>query len=120
MASMQELKSMLVRREDELRHRNELVYSLEKELDEKDALIRHLKNEIDKFQQVVRPLTRDIVYRKALPEEPKLLSAEHRQKRQAISAEPVRHGSGTAAVTKYPKSGRYDHFVIGIKTFLGP
>lgn len=93
-----------MRREAELRSREELIYTLEKELDEKDALIRHLKNEIDKFQQVVRPLTRDIVSRKARLEEPKATVPEYRSKRLAISAEPIGPSSGTTSIDKYPKS----------------
>jgi len=106
MASIQELKSLLQRRDEELRSRNELIYVLERELDEKDAVIRHLKNEIDKFQQVVRPLTRDIVYRKTIRDEPKLPVQENRPKRLAISAEPVSNRSGAIQVAKHPKGNK--------------
>lgn len=79
------LRRLVDEKTRELKLKAETIRLLEKELDDKDNLIKHLQNEIDKFRQVVKPLTHKIIT--------KQLSfkghAEHRIKRQAISAEPL-------------------------------
>lgn len=103
MASLQELKTQLAERTEELKKRNKQIEHLEKELDKKDAVIRHLTNEIDKFRQVVRPLTQQIIQHGS-PQPGRRFDDRLRTKRQAISAEPLQ--SDELNIVKINKSNK--------------
>lgn len=94
MDSVRDLKRLLYERTEALRKRDEAVESLEKALEERDATIRYLQNEIDKFRQIVdfNMVTGP-------------MGPYRRLKRQAISAEPLKHDS--KPIPKFSKPQRY-------------
>ncbi|XP_063243758.1 cGMP-dependent protein kinase, isozyme 2 forms cD4/T1/T3A/T3B isoform X2 [Bacillus rossius redtenbacheri] len=104
MASVHELRQLLLERADELGRRDRAIEHLERELDRRDALIRHLRNEIDKFRQVVRPITQQIVGSGDWLLDGVGAVVPSRTKRQAISAEPLVVEDRN--IVKIPKSPR--------------
>ncbi|XP_025836092.1 cGMP-dependent protein kinase 1-like [Agrilus planipennis] len=111
------LKRTIQEKNEELKLKEDTIFKLKQELEDKEATIKYLQNEIDKFRQVVKPITKQIITKKLTlqddeedtdsdNEKPALPATvgQERQKRQAISAEPLNGHENLSKILKIPKS----------------